>query len=329
MESLYSSSDFTLTLNLLHSVIVKSHLIRPNRPIWKDVGLKKDLLLTLLSYHPLWLRLGLGAIFHCPVPVSHKMDSEMIRKFLQQNLFSSAVTSSTFSLPGLFIKGHNQVVCKLILLKFFSLILLLDMAKDRKLIDHDPCLFDKNSRVNSSREMLLYFCSFLQGDGDITERLNNIGYRVSYKQTSLDEFDYQVRDMAVDLRDGVRLSRLVELLTQDWGLFQKLHFPATCMNHSLSNNKLFLEKLKEITQLDFNISNKDIAIGHREEILFLIWYLIFHFQVANKLDESLLRKEIAFIRAKDSIRKKCIRIELCGNDGRNQFDSATPQLLLE
>ena len=334
MQALYSSRDFTDSLYQLHAEIEKSRLtIRPEKPVWKDVGLKEDLLHTLLSYHPLWLRLGLEAIFCCSVPVSHEMDSKRIHKFLLQNLFNSKSISTKFShrrVPGLFTKGHDQVVSKYILLKYFSLILILDMAKNRKLIDHDPCLFNKNSRLKSSRDMLLYFSSsFLQGEGDITKHLNNIGYRVSQKQSFLDEFDYQVRNMAVDLRDGIRLSRLLELLTQEWGLSQKLRIPATSMNPRMANNKLILDKLKDITQFDFNISNKDIAIGHKEKTLSLIWALIFHFRVAIKLDDSLLRKEIAFIRAKHSIRENCIPIKLRGNDGCDQFNSDTLQLLLE
>ena len=168
MQALHTSPDITATLYQLHAEVEKSRLkMRPEKLVWKDVGLKEDLLRTLLSYHPLWLRLGLEAIYICTVPVSHEMDSKMIRKFLDHHLFNSAAISSGFAhrrVPGLFVKGHDLVASKHILLKFFSLVILLDMAKDRKIINHDPRLFNKNSRIKSSREMLLYFSSnFLQG----------------------------------------------------------------------------------------------------------------------------------------------------------------------
>jgi hypothetical protein len=35
----------------------------------------------------------------------------------------------------------------------------------------------------------------------------------SYSQTWLEEFDYHIFNLATDLRDGVRLARLVEVLT--------------------------------------------------------------------------------------------------------------------
>lgn len=41
-----------------------------------------------------------------------------------------------------------------------------------------------------------------------------------------DEFDFHVANLAVDLRDGVRLTRLVEVVTGDWGLTTGLRVPA-------------------------------------------------------------------------------------------------------
>ena len=50
-----------------------------------------------------------------------------------------------------------------------------------------------------SREMLA-------GEGDITKHLAFHGYQVSHRQTLLDEFNYAVTKLAVDLRCGVRLT---------------------------------------------------------------------------------------------------------------------------
>lgn len=41
-----------------------------------------------------------------------------------------------------------------------------------------------------------------------------------------DEFDFHVANLAVDLRDGVRLVRLVEVVTNEWGLAAGLRVPA-------------------------------------------------------------------------------------------------------
>ena len=334
MQELSKGAGLTATLYQLHAEVDKARLkIRPERPVWKDVGLKEDLLHSLLSYHPLWLRLGLEAVFTCRVPVSHEMDSRMLKKFLSNNLVTSGDVSSKFShrkVPGLFTKGYEQAIGKHITFKFFALVLFLDMAKRQKLIDHDPCLFLKNSRMKCSREMLLYFSrSFLQGEGDITKHLNNLGYQVSHKQSFLEEFDYKVTNLATDLRDGIRLSRLLELLTQNWNLSEKLRIPATSLTPRLANNKLFLDRLKELLHFPLDVTNKDLSIGHKEKTLSLIWALIFHFRVSVKIDEMLLRREISYIRTKHCIQENCIPFKLFGSDERGQFDSDTLQLLLE
>ena len=47
----------------------------------------------------------------------------------------------------LFSVGLDEAICQYVLKKFLSLVLLLDKAKLTRLIDHDPCLFSKDSSV--------------------------------------------------------------------------------------------------------------------------------------------------------------------------------------
>lgn len=45
-------------------------------------------------------------------------------------------------------------------------------------------------------------------------------------RSGTDEFDFHVSNLAVDLRDGVRLTRLMEVVTGEWGLATGLRVPA-------------------------------------------------------------------------------------------------------
>lgn len=59
------------------------------------------------------------------------------------------------------------------------------------------------------------FCrEFLSGEGNVIRHLSLLGYVVSYEQTHLDEYDFTVTHMASDLRDGVRLAKLVDTITE-------------------------------------------------------------------------------------------------------------------
>jgi len=56
------------------------------------------------------------------------------------------------------------------------------------------------------------------GEGDIIRHLLFMGYSVTHTQAPLDEYDFMVKNLAVDLRDGVRLCRLADLHCPDLGL---------------------------------------------------------------------------------------------------------------
>jgi len=61
------------------------------------------------------------------------------------------------------------------------------------------CQASKDLLVALSRDLL-------SGEGDINRHLGYLGYKVTYTQTALDEFDFAVQKLAIDLRDGVRLT---------------------------------------------------------------------------------------------------------------------------
>ena len=57
-----------------------------------------------------------------------------------------------------------------------------------------------------SKDMLTAFSrDFLAGEGDIIKHLGYLGYKVTHQQTPLDEFDFAVTNIAVDLKCGIRL----------------------------------------------------------------------------------------------------------------------------
>lgn len=64
------------------------------------------------------------------------------------------------------------------------------------------------------------------GEGDTARHLAGAGFRPAYEQDPRTEFDFGVAALAVDLRSGVRLLRMAELLTGARGLVAAGHFPA-------------------------------------------------------------------------------------------------------
>jgi abnormal spindle-like microcephaly-associated protein len=59
----------------------------------------------------------------------------------------------------------------------------------------------------------MLFGTGLRGEGNILHHLRPCGYRLTYVQSKLHEFDFAVHSLAADLGDGMRLCKLAEKLT--------------------------------------------------------------------------------------------------------------------
>ncbi|KAG1710035.1 hypothetical protein DVH05_017043 [Phytophthora capsici] len=126
------------------------------------------------------------------------------------------------------------------MLKFLMLVIFLDRAIERKAdkFPHFPCLFrivpsgkkaawgkvqaatkitsgnDDALWVKDSQVFVTEFCRlFLASEGRIDKHLKQLGYTLKHQQTPLDEIDLEVKSLEVDLRDGIRLAKLMEALT--------------------------------------------------------------------------------------------------------------------
>jgi abnormal spindle-like microcephaly-associated protein len=104
---------------------------------------------------------------------------------------------------------------KLILKHFLLLVLLLDTVNTQvQLPRHAPLLFRIDSPIKSSADIVRSFLhQRLHGEGNVLRHLDLLGYRLGYQQSPLTEYPFAITNLAVDLRDGLRLCRLVELLT--------------------------------------------------------------------------------------------------------------------
>nr|CAD7392594.1 unnamed protein product [Timema cristinae] len=256
--------------------------------------MKRHVLELLLSYNPLWLRLGLEAVYGETIPLHSNSDMVGLATFIKNRLLSDPIIVRTHSHPSIrhiFAQGYEEAMHNFTLKNFLFLVYFLDQAKTRKLIAHDPCLFCKNSNFKSSKEMLLEFSrEFLAGMGNILKHLGYLGFHVSHKQTYLDEFDYAVTSLAIDLRDGIRLTRVMEIILQDYSLSVKLRTPPISILQKIHNVEVALSALhKAGFQLSCDIAAKDIVEGHKEKTLSLLWQLIYKFRFLRNINSLIIR----------------------------------------
>ncbi|XP_074655688.1 uncharacterized protein LOC141909201 [Tubulanus polymorphus] len=318
---LFQSSPIVRIIQKLESEIECGHLnIRKDRKLHADVGIKQKILDLILSYNPLWLRIGMETIYGELLLLSSSSDVVGLSRYILTRLLSNPDIAQEYAhptVPHLFKPGYDDALAKFTLKKYLMLVLFLDKAKSARLITHDPCLFCKDSPIKSSRDLLIQFArDYLSGEGDITKHLGYLGYAVDHVQTALDEYDYGSTNLAVDLRDGLRLTRITELLTQDWSLSVGLRVPAISRLQKVHNVEVALKKLVSIG-LDVEcvqggkITPKDIVDGQRQKTLALMWKLIFNYQVNVLVDEEQLKDEIHFLKQNLNLQRE---LEAFNND---------------
>lgn len=195
-------------------------------------------------------------------------------------------------------------------LRSLMLVLLLDRAKTAGMLP--ACLFQSTSSYKTSVEILHQLSHMLLPSlGDITRPLGHLSYKVDHVQYPLQEHTYHIDNIAIDLRDGITLTRLVELLlyspstlvaqqddtiaitmptgqlltssfdfaeNESWVLSQHLKYPAIGRPQKVYNVQVALAALVGAqgvpSQAVSGIRADEIVDGHREKTLGLLWALV-------------------------------------------------------
>ncbi|XP_014667741.1 PREDICTED: abnormal spindle-like microcephaly-associated protein homolog [Priapulus caudatus] len=280
--------------------------IRKDKAMHADLGIKRAVLEMLLSYSPLWLRIGLECVYGELLPMQDNADVVRLSRFVLWRLLYNPDIAMRYAhptVPHLYRPGYDEALKQFTLKKFLLVVFFLDRAKQARLIDHDPCLFCKSAPYKASKSLLVEFSrQYLAGEGDVVRHLAHLGYDIAHQQTALDEFDYAVTNVATDLRDGLRLTRVMELLTGDWSLSKRLRVPAISRLQKIRNVDVSLAVMKRNQLCYDGINTKDIVDGHREKTLALLWKLIFNFQIELMIDTAKLQKEICFLKENMAVR---------------------------
>jgi abnormal spindle-like microcephaly-associated protein len=210
-------------------------------------------------------------------------------------------------------------------LRSLMFVLLLDKSK---VTDSIPgCLFQTTSPHKTSVEVLHQLSHLLLPSlGDITRPLHHLSYNVEHAQYPLQEYTYHIDNIAIDLRDGITLTRLVELLLyptsaldeqqektitislptgellssdlferESWVLSQHLKYPAIGRPQKVYNVQIALSALDGIrgipNQVVGTIRAEDIVDGHREKTLSLLWSLVGKSGLGSLVDWPQIVKE--------------------------------------
>ncbi|KAJ8950710.1 hypothetical protein NQ318_012790 [Aromia moschata] len=261
-QNLFRSKEMTAVLTKVVLAVETGKLaIRDDKDIHLNLVLKSEIMSMLLSYNPLWLRIGLETIFNEIIPLKSNSDAMGLSTFIATRLLRDSYLLKKHK--SLYSPKYIVDFKKFFLKKFFVLVYFLDRAKNLKLIPYDPCLFCKKAPVKESK-----------GDAD-----RHIDYVVTHSQTYIHEFDYAVKNLGVDLRDGVRLTKVMELILLQDDLTVRLRVPAISRLQKVHNMKIVFDSLEKAGyKILYDITPKDIVDGHKEKTLSFLWQIIYKFQ---------------------------------------------------
>ncbi|KAL3316883.1 hypothetical protein Ciccas_004469 [Cichlidogyrus casuarinus] len=195
----------------------------------------------------------------------------------------------------------------------------------------DPPLFRPDAQFKSSDLVLLKFSKdFLAQAMDLHKRLFNLGAKLLVSQSPLDELSFTISDITSDLRDGIRLIKLAEVLLngrrtpddilgqnsyrssstqrlsptiQPGSLLQFARYPAISILQKIFNCDLAIrafcsfyspcDNFQSITAFNGKaIEGESIVCGHRELTLSLLWAVMLRFRVSSLFEMSVLEAEL-------------------------------------
>ncbi|XP_048446893.1 LOW QUALITY PROTEIN: abnormal spindle-like microcephaly-associated protein homolog [Pyrus x bretschneideri] len=291
-------------------------------PLVTDFGLKEKATRILMSYNPIWLRIGLYIVFGGDSLLSDtdaNSDEELrfLKMIIEKQFFAHSGLAKDYAynkkVEGLYRPGYYEALGNVTLKRFLMLALILDRAKCQSSLSlkygidgvdgGSPLLFTVESHIKSSHQVIHDFLSsdVMLGEGNISAHLVVLGYKVSYQQHPLVEYDFRVTDLFADLQDGVRLCRAIQLLLDDASILTKMVVPADTLKKNMANCGIALQYLKQAGVVlhdedGMMIVADDIAGGDKELTLSLLWNTFVHLQLPLLVKKANLAEEICKIR---------------------------------
>jgi abnormal spindle-like microcephaly-associated protein len=125
----------------------------------------------------------------------------------------------------------------------------------------------------------------------------------------LDDFQFEIKNLAIDFRDGLRLTRLVEILGGRDDCLALLRWPANGASQRIHNLSVALTTIQEagIDLINGNgeqINAHHIETGDREKTLFVLWRLIGRWRLPQYLERVNLQGEIRILKKLLRLRKE-------------------------
>jgi abnormal spindle-like microcephaly-associated protein len=334
----------TEALRLIEREIVMDHIkVRMDQNIRANVALKEDFINLLLSYDLYWLKLGLETVLRTNIPSPytnpnkstdpkakdrvHGMWSSALKKIILSSILACPDIYEMHCKPGVVLTTsaecrYTEDLNRHLLRCVFTLIICLDYARMNNYCDGRSLLFNKSSTIKSTKDILITFCrKFLRSEANIIKHLSTLGYTPQFTQTIFHEFPFPISNVSVDLRDGVRLCQLINVLLATTGDRERidttlLRIPAGSRLQKMYNVGLALKFLAN-RGIASSIEDKQIVDGDRVSTLHLLWCVLMEFDLKCIVHPAQIVAEGNRIVASHNL-------DITENSGKKAYNHTTP-----
>jgi abnormal spindle-like microcephaly-associated protein len=226
----------------------------------RDIGLRRRVLsLWLDSYNQDVLQAAAEVVFGHRITsrtsdavASNTLDPHRCRRQLAGFLETFLVDVEDVEHDLAEYGEDNNPRWRKMVIRSLMLVWLLDQASTESSQD---CLFRATSSRKSSAAIVQGLASMLiPSIGDVLKVLRHLDYEVIYIQDPLDEVRYRIGNMALDLRDGVLLTRLVEIL---------LFSPRNLKHPSNSSDATITVQMPDLTILESALCDNRVSTAPR------------------------------------------------------------------
>ncbi|GHP08393.1 hypothetical protein PPROV_000713200 [Pycnococcus provasolii] len=310
-----ASSIIPLLLRMESSIDKQRLALSESSSLMTDIRLRDNAHAGVLAYHPFWLKLALEVVVgddaaRLRPATADESDEDSaahaeLVAFVKHRFFADPELSKNYqSVPGvengLHKDGYVVALRALVLKRVLLLALVLDRAvqSQYKPIGCPPLFRVQRRSDDAAAAVLLKRSSdvvvqclseSVAGSGDVLRHLKvNFKYTLSHEQTSIMEANFAVSNVATDLRDGMRLCKLVDALAStNPPAMDGVKYPADKRALQLHNVSLALASFKACGSSVVSPTSseeayaREIVDGHRETTLAVLWSIYAEHQVSR------------------------------------------------
>ncbi|KAJ6037275.1 hypothetical protein N7540_001554 [Penicillium herquei] len=332
---LYKKLQASLSCGVLS---IPQHVLARSYRLKQDVGLRRKFLdIWVKSYNLHSLAAAAETVIGRKVFNDHDLFGESPKTDNHVQPAKSTIKKLEGFLDTFLLRNNDSnqsVICEYqrTVLRSIMLVALMDRAKQSLGSSLPRQLFVPSSLFKSSVGVLQALARvLLPSCGDIVKPVTHLGCSLSYKQNELQEYNYQMENIAVDLRDGVRLTRIVEVLFftakgtrpadedhteftlntgevvsllgdhTDVPLSKHLKYPCVSRASKIFNVQIALSALESVKGSNLilgDVRAEDIVDGYREKTIALLWALVGNWGLAGLVDWDDVTTEISRLKHK-------------------------------